>query len=198
VRDNTNHYVTGRDGGRDIDLRRFALEGMELYGPMTDVVDGTLHFAPRLAEVLDAADKVYNGINATIDKHIAARGIEAPPASVYEPVWKPAAERTELSLEASGIGSVVWCIGFTPDFGWLDVAERATVFDARGNPQHRRGVTEQPGLYFLGLPWLHTWGSGRFSGVARDAQYLAEQIEAAAQAAVTERASARSRCVTPP
>ena len=39
-------------------------------------------------------------------------------------------------------------------------------------------MTHQPGLYFIGLPWLHTWGSGRFSGVARDALYLAERIEA--------------------
>ena len=45
-----------------------------------------------------------------------------------------------------------------------------------------RGVTAQPGLYFIGLPWLHTWGSGRFSGVARDALYLAEQIEARCEA----------------
>jgi putative flavoprotein involved in K+ transport len=52
------------------------------------------------------------------------------------------------------------------------------VFNGRGHPQHVRGVTRQEGLYFLGLPWLHTWGSGRFSGVARDALYLAERIEA--------------------
>jgi putative flavoprotein involved in K+ transport len=52
------------------------------------------------------------------------------------------------------------------------------VFNGRGLPGHVRGVTAQPGLYFIGLPWLHTWGSGRFSGVARDALYLAEQIEA--------------------
>ena len=77
-----------------------------------------------------------------------------------------------LSLQQAGIGSVVWCIGFAPDFGWLD----APVFNGRGQPQHERGVTALPGLYFLGLPWLHTWGSGRFSGVARDAQYLAEVI----------------------
>jgi putative flavoprotein involved in K+ transport len=157
-----------------------------------------LHFAPRLGEVLDAADKIYNGINATIDKHIAARGMAAPPASVYEPVWKPQTERTELSLEASGIASVIWCIGFTPDFGWLDVGDAAGVFNGRGHPQHRRGVSAVPGLYFLGLPWLHSWGSGRFSGVARDAQYLAEQIERMAQAAATDRASWRARCVTPP
>ena len=44
---------------------------------------------------------------------------------------------------------------------------------------HVRGVSPVPGLYFLGLPWLHTWGSGRFSGVARDALFLAERIEGA-------------------
>src|SRR5690606_17348216 len=87
VRDNTNHYVTGRDGGRDIDLRRFALEGMALYGLLRDL-DGTrLRFAPTLREALDAADRVYNGINASIDRYIADRGIDAPPPSVYEPVW---------------------------------------------------------------------------------------------------------------
>jgi putative flavoprotein involved in K+ transport len=50
---------------------------------------------------------------------------------------------------------------------------------------HLRGVTQVPGLYVLGLPWLHTWGSGRFSGVARDADYLAEQIDALRKAAAT-------------
>ncbi len=174
VRDNTNHYVTGRDGGRDIDLRRFAREGMELYGVLEglDADADTLRFAPRLKDVLDQADRTYNGINASIDQYIAAKGIAAPPASSYTPVWEPAGERATLSLAASGITSVVWCIGFAPDFGWLD----APVFNGRGHPVHQRGVTAVPGLYFLGLPWLHTWGSGRFSGVARDAAYLAERI----------------------
>lgn len=174
VRDNTNHYVTGRDGGHDIDLRQFAKEGMALYGLLTGLEDGTLIFNPDLRHNLDHADRIYNGINAAIDKHIAKAGVIAPPPSVYEPVWQPAAERTRLELRGSGIGSVIWCIGFQPDFGWLDVP----VFNGRGQPGHVRGVTAQPGLYFLGLPWLHTWGSGRFSGVSRDAQYIADQIEA--------------------
>ena len=172
VRDNTNHYVTGRDGGRDIDLRRFAAEGMELYG-LLDGLDGdTLRFKPGLRAALDNADGIYNGINASIDKFIAARGLDAPPPSVYEPVWQPAAEREHLSLAGAGIGSVIWCIGFAPDFRWLD----APVFNGRGDPVHERGVTAVPGLYFIGLPWLHTWGSGRFSGVGRDARHLAERI----------------------
>lgn len=173
VRDNTNHYVTGRDGGRDIDLRRFALEGMELYGLLEGFDGGRFEFQPNLRDNLDQADDTYNRINASIDRHIAAQGIEAPPPSVYTPVWEPPEERTRLDLAAAGITSVVWCIGFSPDFAWVD----APVFNGRGAPVHLRGVTNEPGLYFLGLPWLHTWGSGRFSGVARDAEFLAEAIE---------------------
>ena len=172
VRDNTNHYVTGRDGGRDIDLRRFALEGMELYGLLSGFDNGSFELQPNLRDNLDQADETYNRINASIDRHIAAKGIEAPPPSVYTPVWVPGEERTRLDLAAAGIASVVWCIGFSPDFAWVD----APVFNGRGAPVHLRGVTNEPGLYFLGLPWLHTWGSGRFSGVARDAEFLAQAI----------------------
>jgi putative flavoprotein involved in K+ transport len=176
VRDNTNHYVTGRDGGRDIDLRKFAAEGMELFGLLKGLDGEVLQFEGDLRENLDHADRIYNGINASIDQFIAASNIEAPPGGVYEPVWQPGPERLSLSLAESGITSIVWCIGFQPDFSWLD----APVFNGRGHPGHIRGVTSTPGLYFIGLPWLHTWGSGRFSGVARDALYLAQQIEARA------------------
>jgi putative flavoprotein involved in K+ transport len=175
VRDNTNHYVTGRDGGRDIDLRAFALQGMALYGALTGLQGNRLSFAPNLKDSLDQADKVYNGINAAIDKWIASQGIDAPDASVYLPVWEPEQERELLDLREQGIAAVIWCIGFRPDYHWVD----APVFSGRGQPVHTRGVTRQPGLYFLGLPWLHTWGSGRFSGIARDAQFLSAQICAA-------------------
>jgi putative flavoprotein involved in K+ transport len=179
VRDNTNHYVTGRDGGRDIDLRRFAAEGMELYGRLDDLQDGAMRFAPNLAKNLDSADGVYNRINAGIDAYIGKNGIDAPSGGVYEAPWRPPQqERTTLDLAASGIGSIVWCIGFTPDFSWLD----APVFNGRGYPAHHRGVTPFAGLYFVGLPWLHTWGSGRFSGIARDAEHVVQSVRATREA----------------
>jgi putative flavoprotein involved in K+ transport len=174
VRDNTNHYVTGRDGGRDIDLRKFALQGMALFGQLEDADGSTLRFKANLKTNLDHADQIYNGINASIDKYIAQNGISAPPGETYAPVWEPKEERQHLDLQQAGITTVLWCIGYAPDFNWLDVP----IFNGRGQPHHQRGVTSQAGLYFLGLPWLHTWGSGRFSGVARDALYLAERIEA--------------------
>jgi putative flavoprotein involved in K+ transport len=173
VRDNTNHYVTGRDGGRDIDLRKFALEGMELYGALRDFRDDQLLFEENLKASLDEADRTYNGINASIDKYIAEAGIAAPPPSVYAPVWTPGGERGSLALEGPGIAAILWCIGFRPDFRWLD----APAFNGAGQPKHARGVTACEGVYFLGLPWLHTWGSGRFSAVGRDALYLADHIE---------------------
>jgi len=178
VRDNTNHYVTGRDGGRDIDLRAFALQGMRLYGALTGL-DGTqVTFAPNLKANLDQADAVYNRINASIDGWIDTNAISAPPASVYVSPWEPDPAQTgTLDLHAEGIAAVIWCIGFRPDFAWVN----APVFNGRGHPVHTRGVSGQPGLYFLGLPWLHTWGSGRFSGVARDAEYLATHIVSLAQ-----------------
>jgi len=174
VRDRANHYVTGRDGGHDLDLRQFAREGMKLYGPLRAVENGRCDFAPELKRNLDSADDVYRSINRSIDKFIGEHGISAPEQRPYEAVWEPDGECTTLDAERAGISAVVWCIGFGSDFRWI----KLPIFDERGYPAHERGVTSVPGLYFIGLPWLHTWGSGRFSGVGRDAEYLAARIEA--------------------
>ncbi len=167
-RDETNHYLTGRDGGRDIDLRAFALQGMKLYGRLETIVEGRMSFKPNLVRNLDDADRVYNGVNALIDRHIAAKGLTAPPATVYSPVWTPATEPLELDLAAAGVSTILWATGFTPDWSYV----RSPIFDGTGYPVHRRGVTREPGLYAIGLPWLWTWGSGRFLSVGRDAEYL--------------------------
>jgi putative flavoprotein involved in K+ transport len=165
-RHETNHYLTGRDGGRDIDLRAFAMQGMKLYGRLDDIRAGRMRFAPNLTKNLDEADRVYNGINALIDRHIAEKGVSAPEGGVYHPLWKPDSEPTELDL--SGIAAIVWATGFTPDWAFM----REPIFDGSGYPIQRRGVTREPGLYVIGLPWLWTWGSGRFLSVGRDAEHL--------------------------
>jgi putative flavoprotein involved in K+ transport len=175
-RENTNHYMTGRGGGRDIDLRAFALEGMTLYGRLTDADGTALSFAPTLERNLDSADAVAEGIKDLIDGYIEREGIDAPTEERYVPVWRPEQEPLALDTVAAGITSVVWCVGFGADYSWL----RASVFDGEGHVCHRRGVTAVDGLYFLGLPWLHTWGSGRFASVGRDAEHLHSQVLTAA------------------
>jgi putative flavoprotein involved in K+ transport len=170
----TNHYLTGRDGGHEIDLRKFALEGVKLYGFVEDIDFEKFTIRRDVVAKLDSADKSYNGICHRIDEYIAAEGIDAPEESHYERVWIPENEPTELNFADNDITSIVWCIGFHPDFKFI----KLPVFNMRGFPETDRGVTEIPGLYFLGLPWMHTWGSARFSGIGEDADYIAAKIQA--------------------
>lgn len=172
VRTKANHYVTGRDGGREIDLRQFALEGMKLYGRLQTINNGTLEFCDDLKQNLDQADAVSESIKKAIDGFIEKHQIDAPTEPPYHPVWQPESEPLSLDYQQANIGAVIWSTGYQPDFRWVDIP----VFDGRGYPGHDRGVTGVYGLYFLGLPWLYTWGSGRFSGIARDATYLADYI----------------------
>lgn len=173
-RESTNHYMTGRDGGRDIDLRAFALEGMRLYGRLTGADGTTLTFSPTAGASLDHADSVMESIKDDIDRHIARTGVDAPAEPRYVPVWRPGSEITDLNLREAGITSIVWSAGFRSDYSWVQVG----VFDGAGHPTHQRGTTSAPGLYFLGLPWLNTWGSGRFEAIARDAEHVADGITA--------------------
>lgn len=86
--------------------------------------------------------------------------------------WQPTPEPSTLDLREAGIGSVIYGTGFHFDFGWIDMP----VFDERGYPRYERGVTEVPGLYFVGLHWLHTKGSGLFYQVGRDAEYVVNHL----------------------
>lgn len=173
VRLKENHYFSGRDGGREIDLRQFATEGMKLYGLLSGVEGEAVTFADDLRKNLDLADASYAKIQRQIDAWIAAQGIDAPPAPPpYVPVWRPPAEPEALDCAAAGVNSVIWCTGFRPDWRWVDLP----VFNGEGYPIHHRGVCALDGLYVVGLPWLTTWGSGRFSGVARDVEHVVSHL----------------------
>ena len=172
ARSNTNHYLTGRDGGREIDLRKFAIEGMKLYGRLKSITPDKLEFQADLRQNLDRADAVSENIKQNIDRYIEKEGIDAPTEPPYQPVWRPEIEPLELDCLAANVQTVIWSTGFQTDFSWVDLP----VFNGSGYPHYDRGVTGVRGCYFIGLPWLYTWGSGRFSGVARDANYLADRI----------------------
>ncbi|MCA2217167.1 MSMEG_0569 family flavin-dependent oxidoreductase [Jidongwangia harbinensis] len=182
VRLRANHYMTGRGGGRDIDLRAFARDGMRLYGRLRTVDGPAVTFGDGLRADLDNADAVADGIKDAIDRWIDGRGIDAPAEARYVPVWQPGAPVGAIDLAAEGVTAVVWATGYHRDHRWIEVP----VFDGRGYPTHERGVTSCPGLYFLGLPWQYTWGSGRFAGVARDAEHLCAAITATRRRQVTE------------
>jgi len=168
----TNHFLTGRSGGHEIDLRKFALEGVKLYGSMANIHGTTLEFQPDLTKNLDDADEIYVNIRNDIDRYIADNHIVAPVEPPFRKVWEPEFDPVSIDADAENITSIVWAIGFRPNYRWIELP----VFDGRGYPQFDRGITHVDGLYFIGLPWLHTWGSGRFLGIADDAHYLANII----------------------
>jgi putative flavoprotein involved in K+ transport len=76
------------------------------------------------------------------------------------------------------VAAVIWATGYRPDYSWIDLS----VVDAHGRLRHRRGVTDVPGLYFLGLTWQHTRGSALIGWVKDDAEFIAEQIKALQEA----------------
>ena len=167
---------SGAYGGVSVDFRRLAAGGVVLVGRTRTYRDGVLHFAEDLAENLAEGDAARLAFLDTVDAYAAERGLDLPeepearftlpdPPSVTNPI------RT-LHLSDAGIGSIIWATGYTLDFGWLQVP----VFDDRGAPLHRRGVTAVPGLYFLGLPWLSKRTSSFICGVGHDAAFLAERI----------------------
>lgn len=165
----TNHYVTGRDGGRDLNLRIFAEQGMKLYGVLKDTDGKRLFFNDDLKQNLDYADQVAERIVKGIEDYIQRNNINAPADDNIRSSYLPELV-TELEIESSGINSVVWSTGFNMRFEWINLP----VFEDNGHPKQNRGVTDVDGLYFIGLNWMHTWGSGRFYQVGRDAEYLSE------------------------
>jgi putative flavoprotein involved in K+ transport len=70
------------------------------------------------------------------------------------------------------VGVVVWATGYRSDYAWIHIPGVVR----EGHVVHRRGVTEVPGLYFVGLSWQHTRGSALLGFVNDDAAYLADRI----------------------
>jgi putative flavoprotein involved in K+ transport len=87
------------------------------------------------------------------------------------------ADGTELEVDA-----VIWATGYRPDHSWI----AAAVMDSDGSIRHRRGVTDVPGLYFLGLSWQYTRGSALLGWVKDDAEFIAAQVAANATTIMSE------------
>lgn len=166
-------HVSGKDGGHDISLRDFARRGIRLYGRLESAAGATVRFSGDLAELLTFADTAFDQqFRPLFDGYIAAAGIDAPPDDRPPPDDFVPGTAAELDLDAAGVGAVVWATGYGLDFGWVDLP----VLDEWGYPRHLRGVTVHPGLYAVGLPWLHSEPSSVFAGVGADAAHVVAHL----------------------
>ncbi|MCP8686767.1 flavin-containing monooxygenase [Marinobacterium sedimentorum] len=168
--------VSGARGGHTVDFRGLAHQGVTLVG-LTKSFNGNLvSFQEDLASNLARGDENYLGLLDAADAYIARNGLDLPPEPqarnrlpdpdcVTHPIL-------ELDLAQAGISTIIWATGFATDYSWLNV----NAFDDNGKPQHQRGVSCEPGIYFVGLPWLSRRGSSFIWGVWHDAKHIAGHI----------------------
>jgi putative flavoprotein involved in K+ transport len=166
-------HISGTKGGHTLNLHQFARDGVTLLGRVTDLDGATVKLARDLHNNLAAADQFEANLVAKIDSYIEKHRLEIPQdilpqltAGFEQP------ERDELSLAQANIRSIIWATGYSFDFSMV----RLPVFDDDGYPIQQRGVTSYPGLYFVGLPWLHNAKSGLIFGVSKDAAHVASHI----------------------
>jgi putative flavoprotein involved in K+ transport len=168
--------VSGAHGGHTIDFRRLAAQGMTLVGLTRSCANRTLTFEADLVQNIASGDASYMRLLDEADAYVRRNGIDLPE--------EPDARRTEpapgclinpilhLDLGKADVTSIIWATGFSSDYSWLKV----DTFYEDGRPKHQRGITSEPGIYFLGLPWQSRRGSAFIWGVWHDAKHIADRI----------------------
>jgi len=176
-------HGTGKDGGHTINLHQFARDGVVLLGHIQSVEEDRIVLAPDLKENLANADKLETEIVMGIDNYIEQSGLDVPQETLPKLMdGFEAEEILELDLKFAGITSVIWATGYKFDFSLV----KLHIFDEDGYPVQKRGATEYPGLYFIGLPFLHTSQSGLLAGVGDDAAHVVSAIAAGEKAPVLD------------
>jgi putative flavoprotein involved in K+ transport len=168
--------LSGARGGATVDFRRLVTRGITLAGRTESCRDGVITFAPDLAQNIARGDASLMALLDEADAYVARNGLDLPeepdarklgpnPECVNNPIL-------ELDPARAGLASIIWATGYSLDYSWLKV----DTFDEKGRPKHSRGVSAEPGIYFLGLPWQSRKASSFICGVWHDAKYLADRI----------------------
>jgi len=168
--------VSGAHGGQSIDFKKLAQQGITLLGMTREFRDNEVTFHNDLVDTIHQGETAYLKFLDAADAYIARNGLDLPqepearqllpdPECMTNPVMT-------LDLNQENINTIIWASGFGQDYGWLQV----DAFDQQGRPSHRLGVSKEPGIYFLGLPYLSGRGSSFIWGVWHDAKHIADHI----------------------
>ena len=168
--------VSGADGGKTVDFRRFAFGGIHLVGMADKYEKNTFYFADDLAKNIKKGDITHLGLLDEADAYVQSHNLNLPIDLEERKRWPDpdclTSPTRKLNLSKAGITTVLWATGYKVDYSWLDV----NTFDELGKPLHQRGVSQEPGIYFLGLPWQSRRGSSFIWGVWHDAKFICDQI----------------------
>lgn len=175
-REHVTITVSGARGGHTIDFRQLAQGGITLVGHTASFEHGKVSFHPDLVDNLNRGDDSYYSLLDAADAYVERNGLDLPldpqarqrvadAACITEPLL-------ELDLQKAGVTSIIWATGYATDYRWLEV----DTLHPNGKPRHQRGVGAEPGIYFIGLPWLSRRGSAFIWGVWHDAKHVADHI----------------------
>jgi putative flavoprotein involved in K+ transport len=167
-----NPPVSGNDGGHDCHPRWLEGRGATLLGKVQGFDGHIASIDSDLDDSLRFGDEFLGELLGRIEELVVSTGMDVP-LPEEEPPPAPRGEPIErLDLRAAGIATVLWANGFRPDYSWIE----APLFDERGWPVQQRGVSAVPGLYFVGVHWLHKRKSSLLFGVGEDAAHIAAHI----------------------
>lgn len=160
-----------------ISLQSLSAQGVVLLGRFMGFANGRLAFGDELADHLRFGDETSAELKRVIDSYIERAGLDAPPADddpaeAIAPCLADPPIRS-IDLTVSGISTIIWCTGFTGDFGWIQLPG---ALNAAGQPIHEEGVGTVPGLYFAGLDFGMTRKSGTIPAVAAEADYMVAHL----------------------
>lgn len=169
--------VSGYEGGKTVDFRRLAHSGITLVGLTKSFENGVITFEEGLPENIAEGDRAYFDVLREADQYIEENGLAFPPEpEAWELLPDPDCIKNpilSLNLAEAGITSILWATGFKFDFSWLKCKN---AFNENGEPFHKRGISAEGGIYFLGLPNLVNRASSFIYGVWHDAKYIADHI----------------------
>ncbi|MFD2466289.1 flavin-containing monooxygenase [Amycolatopsis silviterrae] len=167
--------LSGRDGGRDLNLSILAQKGVTLVGSIRSAQGKVLELEQNVREIAHAAARAENNLLEAIDAAIEKRGLTVPaptPASLVDDSLLDGYEPT-LDLIAEGITTIVWATGFVPDYRVLP----SSALDEDGVPMHKKGVGILPGLFYAGLPEGRVVRPLLIGNARANGEFIARQIQ---------------------
>lgn len=168
-----NPQVSGKNGGHSLNLHQFACDGVKLFGHIAGTQNGKVMFSPDLKENLAKVDKAEKDIIGMIDKYIETNGINAPQETLPDLQDGYSAEViTELDLKSANINTIIWAMGYACDYSLV----KLPLTDEDGFPLQQRGITQYPGLYFIGMNWLNKRKSAILLGVNEDVEHIIAEM----------------------
>ena len=197
ARNLASFQIAGHADRRDIDLNALAALGVRLVGRVAGIRDGKALLSGSLRNLCELADLKCNRLLNTFDEWAAESGLGAAldPPHRPEPTQVEASPPLGLDFNRAGIRTVIWATGFRPDYSWLELP----VLDAKGQIRHDGGVvSEAPGLYVMGLPFLRRRKSSLIDGAGDDARELSEHLAGYVRRSAATRSSRPTRAPASP